>query len=317
MEHYVTLFDRNFLPQGLALAASLQRHAAPARLWVLCMDEAVEDQLARLAPAGVETIPLAEVESACPHLLEVKPERTAAEYCWTLTPQTFEGVWRRAPEASRVTYLDADTYLFAAPEPIFAELDASGKDALITEHAYAPDYLELTEPSGRFCVQWVTFANTSAGRNVQSWWRDRCLDWCFARFEAGKYGDQKYLDEFPTRFGDAVHILQASEQTLAPWNVDYLAPHLHEGQLPVLYHFQGFRLFRPDRARLYSGYRIGDFGQELYRRYLNELANQLRLLREHGLPVPTLPLPRVPLPWLRYPRWLILTRTVRFAKVPE
>ena len=43
MEHYVTLFDSLFLPQGLALHASLQQHAGEHRLWVLCVDELAHD----------------------------------------------------------------------------------------------------------------------------------------------------------------------------------------------------------------------------------------------------------------------------------
>ena len=48
MEHYVTLFDGFFLPQGLALYKSLQRLQEPFTLWVLCMDERASESLARL-----------------------------------------------------------------------------------------------------------------------------------------------------------------------------------------------------------------------------------------------------------------------------
>ena len=44
MEHFVTLFDAAFLPQGLALHRSLRRHAGDFTLWRVCVDEAAYDQ---------------------------------------------------------------------------------------------------------------------------------------------------------------------------------------------------------------------------------------------------------------------------------
>ena len=38
MEHFVTIFDSLFLPQGLALHMSMERHIKKYTLWVLCVD---------------------------------------------------------------------------------------------------------------------------------------------------------------------------------------------------------------------------------------------------------------------------------------
>ena len=45
MEHFVTIFDRLFLPQGLALLLSMKRHISDFTLWVICMDEKTRDVL--------------------------------------------------------------------------------------------------------------------------------------------------------------------------------------------------------------------------------------------------------------------------------
>ncbi|HAO68133.1 MAG TPA: glycosyl transferase, partial [Verrucomicrobiales bacterium] len=39
MEHYVTLFNSLFLPQGLALYQSMVKKVQDFNLWILCVDE--------------------------------------------------------------------------------------------------------------------------------------------------------------------------------------------------------------------------------------------------------------------------------------
>ena len=153
VEHFVTLFDSNFLPMGLALHDSLMTQGQPFHLWILCMDERVEEQLKRISLPHVTLMPLAEVETR--DLLVVKPGRNRAEYCWTLTPFTFQMVFDRDQDIQRVTYLDADLYFFDSPRILLNELDASGKHVLITEHAYAPEY------SRGFTGQWHGSASSS------------------------------------------------------------------------------------------------------------------------------------------------------------
>ena len=138
MEHYVTLFDGFFLPQGLALHASLQRHAGSYTLWILCVDEQAYSVLTGLRLPNVRLLRTSDVETA--ELLAVKPTRTRGEYCWTLTPFAPRFVFEADADVQRVTYLDADLWFRRAPAPIFREFEASGKEVLITDHAYAPEH---------------------------------------------------------------------------------------------------------------------------------------------------------------------------------
>lgn len=300
MEHYVTLFDSLFLPQGLALHASLQRHAGAHMLWVLCMDEAARQALERLALPNLRTIPLAEAETDA--LRAVKPGRSPGEYCWTLTPFTPRLVFDRAPDARRVTYLDADTWLCRDPAELFAEFDASGKAVQITEHGYAADHEKATGP-GRFCVQFITFVR-DRGEGVRRWWEERCVEWCFARYEDGRFGDQKYLDDWPTRFAAEVHVLQRLQLTQAPWN----CTRFPAGEA-VLYHFHGLRLLDGGRVQLTVGYTLPPATRtDLYAPYLADLRDAVARLRAAGVtirpqarPIPMLRLRRV---FWRARRWV-------------
>lgn len=273
MEHYVTLFDTLFLPQGLALHSSLERHAGPYVLWIVCVDDATHDILGRLALTNVELLRLADVET--PELRRVKPDRSRAEYCWTLTPFTPRWVCEADPTVRRVTYVDADLWFLQSPSPIFRELELSGKHVLITEHAYAPEH-DRSATSGRYCVQFMVFARDGSER-VRLWWEHRCVEWCYARSENGKFGDQKYLDDWPERFGDSVHVLQHTEWTRAPWNAS--ASPCYDS---VFFHFHGLRLLGDDKVNL-GGYPLSpQLIRDIYVPYLRDLAGAIGALRKAG-----------------------------------
>jgi hypothetical protein len=288
-EHFCALLTNDFLPHMVTLHRSLVRHASPFHLWILCMDEAVHQNFLRLALPDVTLIPLRELET--PRLCAAKPGRTASEYCWTCTPVIIQAVLERDPTIGRVTYLDGDLFFFDRPALLLDELNAASKHVQITEQAWEPgrDYGALY---GRFCVQFVTFTQAPQAADVLMWWRERCLEWCYNRFEEGKFADQKYLDSWPEHFGDAVHIVQQVHRTLAPWNIRYYSRLTNGRPQPVFYHFAGLRLVHPGLVRLYSLNPVGRSGQDLYGAYLFDLEETLAMLRAHDIPIPYCTLPR-------------------------
>lgn len=234
-EHYVTIFDSFFLPQGIALHSSLEAHAGDYFLWVICVDDEAYRILSLLGLPDLRPLKLSDVET--PELLKVKQERTNREYCWTFTSFAPDFIFNADSNVNRVTYIDADLFFLKNPAPIFKEFNDSGKNVLITDHGYAPEY-DRSATSGQYCVQFMTF-NRHGGENVRRWWQDRCLEWCFDRFEEGKFGDQKYLDHWPELFKEDVHVLQNEHFALAPWNATRFP---FSGG--IFYHFQGFRILK-------------------------------------------------------------------------
>lgn len=279
MEHYVTLFDIGFAPQGIALHRSLERHAGVYTLWIVCMDKEVEGLLDRLCLPNVRIVPVAEIETNV--LLKLRPQRTRAEYCWTLTPFTFDAVFLREVSAERVTYVDADVWLLGNPKPIFSDFEKSGAAVQITEHAYSPEY-DQTATSGKFCVQFLTMERERSVR-VRERWQQQCIDWCFARVENGKFGDQKYLDDWPIEFPQLVHVASPKSRFQGPWNATRF-PYSEA----LIYHFHSLRLSKGDRVRKVSkGYSIPEpHEMNVYQPYLIDLLGAARRAQiSHGLPV--------------------------------
>ena len=247
VRRFCTYFDSNYLFKGLALHRSLARHAPGAELWVLCLDEPTQRALERLALPGLRVLPLPALEAAEPRLLEAKRARSAVEYYFTCTPALVWHLMTREVPGEPVTYLDADLLFFASPAPLFEE--SRGSSVTILGHRFAPELRHL-ERFGIYNVSWIAFGADAAARECLGWWRDRCLEWCFDRLEDGRFADQKYLDDWPTRFR-GVHVLAHQGAGVAPWNVSAHPITLRDGRpfagsAPlIVYHFHGFKRIAP------------------------------------------------------------------------
>ncbi len=276
MEHFCTLFDQNFLLQGLALHASLRRHGGDCTLWVLCMDDETHVVLKKLNLPGLTPIRLAEVEDA--DVLKIKPTRTRGEYCWTLTPHLCWWLLKNKSEINRITYLDADLFFLGSPTPLFQEMEQANKGALITPHDHAHDNaLQVDSLRGKYCVQFMPFTREKAVLEVLTWWREKCLEWCHDRAESGRFGDQKYLDQWTTLFPKAVHVLQDAALCRAPWN---LMGELGDHNLTrtVFYHFHGLG-FTGRELRLWKDYALPENKVDaVYPAYLDALEDAYNAL---------------------------------------
>ena len=286
VEQFVTLFDSHYLPQGLSLYRSLLRHSPSFHLWVVAIDEACAVALKTLDLKHMTVIKVAEIEDE--RLRVAKRDRTVGEYCWTLTPFLPGIVFSRVPAITRVTYVDADVFFFQNPQVLIDELVESDKHVLLTEHAFAPEYIDNLR-YGRFCVQFMTFRNTEPGRKVLFWWQDRCIEWCYAREEKGRFGDQKYLDVWPELFREEVHVLVQTDRTLAPWNVAYVGKTVGKVR-PVLYHFHSLKIVRPNRALLHIMYRIGRSNRWIYDQYVLTLRAVVGEMRQKNIPIVSRPM---------------------------
>ena len=281
MNSFCTLFDSNYLTRGLAMYQSLIDCGADFHLYVYSFDDLCHDLLTRMKLPRISVISLAEFESEA--LLAVKSTRTPGEYCWTCASHTISHSLETF-RLNEVTYIDADLIFYHDPELLLCEFHESGGSVLLTEHRYTPEY-DLSELCGIFCVQFITFRNDATGLEPLRWWQERCLEWCFNRDEDGKFGDQKYLDDWPQRF-KGIHVLQYTGGGVAPWNVQQYqitssGDDLCVDRLPlVFYHFHGYQRYADNTHEL-SSYRLApEVVDLLYRPYVRALERAEQPVRE-------------------------------------
>lgn len=243
-KHFCTLFDKNYLLRGLALYQSLMQHCKDFTLWILCLDEQTHDLLKKMQLAQIKLIRLSEFEGVNSDLLAVKSGRSTLEYYFTCTPVLIKHVIQEIGTRAAVTYLDADLFFYSDPQPVFDEL-AYGSTLIIASNF--PEQLKKCEIYGKYNVGLLTFINDDAGLSCLEWWRQSCLEWCFDQLEYQRYADQKYLDQFQSRFSRVVVSEQAGAG-LAPWNwtscsVDKASNKIVIGEQPLIFfHFHKFKV---------------------------------------------------------------------------
>lgn len=250
------------------MSKSLLRTTPEARIWIVAADEGVTKALRPWTDSRVRVVPLSKVET--PELRSVRPSRTRVEYYWTLTPFLPSYVFTSEPTSEVAVYVDADMFFMSSAQRILEEfLEDDSAAAMITPHDYLPKY-DQTAASGRYCVQFMPFKREGEER-ILSDWQFQCLEWCFRRVEPGRFGDQKYLDLWPDRYGAAVHVQESVDLLGAPWNAGRRDP----GAL-VAYHFHGLRRISRRYFALHPGYDTPKrIRTQIYMPYLEDLSISL------------------------------------------
>lgn len=239
---YATVFDKNYMSRGIAMALSLLRKSPSSRLSILCLDLESEIGVVSLLPRDSIEI-LRTTDVGIDLLISLRQDREYREYCWTLGAVLCEFLLTRG--MNEVVYLDADIFFFGNPDLPLNE--ARHGDVAAIEHRF-PDRLRQFEVNGRFNVQWVYFRNTEAGRAIASRWSAQCKSSCKYDPENGIVGDQKYLDEWPMICPTFVAISHCGSG-VAPWNHETHHPRnengtwrVGNGDELVFYHFHGLRV---------------------------------------------------------------------------
>jgi hypothetical protein len=290
--YFCTLFDSGYLLKGLAMIHSLKQFCPAMKIYVLCMDEKTKSIFEHLNLPFVICITLADVENE--ELLKAKADRGVAEYCWTLSSCFTWYVMQNFSEIDLLTYVDADLLFYSDVQPLFDEIgDAS---IAIIEHRFT-DRLKHLEINGRFCIEWVGFRRDDQGLACLSRWREQCIEWCFYRLEDGKMGDQKYLDEWPSRYPNC-HIIMHPGAGIAPWNyAQYHFGKAMNGSLTVdsalliFYHFHQFQLLDNGKFDRLSSFYTSECLEpsdiyEIYEKILRDILKEVRNIKpdfEDGL----------------------------------
>lgn len=279
---YCTIFDDNYLARALALYESLIRVNGQAFFAFFCIDAKSVSLLTSLNLA--RAIIISHDEFATPDLLKVRPLRSQGEYCWTCKPFALLHLMDLEPKADWVAYVDTDMMFFSNPD---MALPGPNAHYLLSPHRFHLNFSEYEISTGKHNAGYVAARSSTQGKQVMTWWRDRCIENCSVIPTETTFADQKYLDQFAYLFPFGLSS-QHKGLNLAPWNIGNFNIYQNDGCIYVddekllLFHFQGLQLFDNGTASLYVGnMRISKIIREIiYRPHLTELLQAFLRLRE-------------------------------------
>lgn len=288
----VTFFDSNYIAKAIATYKSLAKVHDNFELYAFCYDDLSYQVVKKLNYENFIPIQPSEFENE--ELLRVKAGKTKMyEYYWACKPYTVSWIMNKTG-AESVTYIDCDFMFFQSPEPIFEESDRT--DVLIQPNNFSYDEEKQFLPVGYYCSCWETFRNNTNGRAVLEWWHKSCMEWCYARFEEGKFADQKYLDKWRLDFKGVREVVNIGAN-IAPWNVQKYDLSNENGKVlinnlyPVIYyHYHSFKMNLIDYSYILTGdrenfYRLQDeLTEVIYRPYielLKECTIEARKIQEY------------------------------------
>jgi hypothetical protein len=268
---------------------SLKAYSVDFHLFIFAFDDLTYDILKKLDLQYVTVISLNEFETT--ELLAVKNKRSKGEYCWTCTPSTISHILNNY-KVDSCTYLDSDLFFYSDPAVLIQEMILHKRNVLITEHRFSPLAKIYEEKrAGRFCVQFVTFSNEEDSLIILEKWKSQCIDWCYARHEQGKFGDQKYLDEWPEIYNN-VHILKNLGGGIAPWNILQYRFMKHNNIITgvtlknnitfivVFYHFQYVKFIEADRFDIGWYIISSEIRKLFYLQYIKSLHDREMMLHQ-------------------------------------
>ena len=131
---FCTIFDSSYYSKGLALYYSLEK-VCDFQLYIFTPDEKCFDLLVNLKLSKAIVVRLSEIEDA--ELKQIKMDRDVAEYFWTIKASCIDFLFKKY-NLDTVTYVDADIFFYASPDPIFDEMGTNS--VLITPHNFSPQY---------------------------------------------------------------------------------------------------------------------------------------------------------------------------------
>lgn len=286
--HIVIGTDANYLPRALIFYNSLSRVHKNFLLSIFCFDEITYQVLKILNCKNVTLVHPSEYENK--ELLRAKEaKKRRYEYYWTINPAMGKKALSET-ESNFIALADCDMMFFDSPEAIFEEFENA--DVIIQPNNFSYQYEKDFVPVGYYCTSFQCFRSNSNAKKIIDWWYQECMKWCSSNFEEGKFGDQKYLDDWRIKF-KKVREVENPGTNVAPWNVQKFDFSKKNGKILlnnkwplVYYHFHSFRMNLENYKYIITGDRENNYVipknviDIIYKPYISEMKRVIRRLKK-------------------------------------
>jgi len=206
--HLCSIVSNDYLIRVIALYNSLMQYQNNFNLWLCVIDQEAYDTLSSLELENVTLIDVGDIDA------DVRAKHDKNEYCWILKSLFVDYLFINC-KLDKILYCDADTYFYSTVKHIYEEW---GAYSFFMTTQRADKYMEQVD--GQYQAGLLGFKNDNYGEEILSWWKQKCLDWCYDWHDKKheRWGDQKYLDKIPLLF-ENIKISHNLGINAAPWNL--------------------------------------------------------------------------------------------------
>lgn len=275
---FCTIFNIECLTQGLALYKSLKMHTPQFHLWILCVDKLTYQVLEQMKLDKVTLLSLENINDE--KLSKVGIERTVSEHCWTLKPALLDYILKNHWQLKSMILLDAELYFIKDASLLFQ--DWGDGSLYLTEMGLGPNWVKKV---GRYSSGVVGVKRDDVGKDCLAFWYQKCLDWCYDKFEDNRWRDQKYLEEWSNMAETALVVSSNPGINVGPWNIKRgklysqdAAYYFKDSEL-ISYNFSGFEIISDNTFDLCNRKPLPSYSSGIYSAYAQEISRIIKCLR--------------------------------------
>ncbi|HSX36320.1 MAG TPA: putative nucleotide-diphospho-sugar transferase [Patescibacteria group bacterium] len=286
--HFIIGTDANYLHKALVFYESLKQFESNFVLHLFCFDDITYRVLKKLAYEDI--VPYQPSDYETEDLLKVKASKKRQyEYYWTINPAMGKEIIGEQ-DADFIALADCDLMFFQSPEVLFDEY--AGADVIIQPNNFSSRYVNDFVPVGYYCTSLQCFRNNDNGRRILDDWYSQCMEWCSSDFEEGKFGDQKYLDDWKIKYENVREVANPGAN-VAPWNILKFELSEKDGQVVinnkwplVYYHYHSFRMNLDTYEYIITGDRSNSYNippavlELVYKPYIKRMIEVLEKLKQ-------------------------------------
>lgn len=278
-----TVCDKNYLVRAITLYRSVITYMPKTKVWFLCMDQETKNILEKL---NLENTFIRHVDEINDYeLIDVRNTRSNGEFA-----MTSKASWIRYIEQSSyvkdgdsIIYMDADMLLFSSLESLIEKMENGKYSIGITPHRFTPNQIDTEIKVGKYNSGFEIFIIDDNSRACINNWRKQCIDWCYLKEDKGRLGDQKYLNDWKSKFNGVYEILDKGINA-GSWNlINYKISERNEvffiDDSPIIcYHFHRIKFYiageniRPLPVYIYH--------KKLYKVYTELLLNSWKMVKK-------------------------------------
>ncbi|QIZ06092.1 hypothetical protein HFZ78_04500 [Priestia megaterium] len=219
MKHYYcSTYSKDYAYKGLLLYNSIEQHDKDFHFFMICLHEEAKTLFEKMNLTHATIISLEEIEKEDKELLSVKSSRNDKEYIWTAKASVCLYLFNQFEEIDHIVWLDGDTFFFSNPEPIFTEWGEYS--VTLTAEKWLKEHSMLGETNGIYNTGFMGFKRDEYSMVCLHWFREKLIEWCFDRWEKGRWSDQVYANDWPERFQN-IGIIENVGVNLTPYIINY------------------------------------------------------------------------------------------------